>query len=106
MTGAQVGSMKWMAPEVMDDEQKSDSYAADRYSMGVRLRCDFFSSIAAGSHCCCLSCFQIIAWEVITLDELYPKMGVMNILNGVLHRQMRPPTANMNSKFRLLCEVR
>ena len=36
MTAAQVGSMKWMAPEVMDDEQKSDGYAADRYAMGVR----------------------------------------------------------------------
>ena len=46
MTGAQVGSMKWMAPEVMDPEQKSDGYAADRYAMGVRLRCGLLSVLA------------------------------------------------------------
>merc|ERR1712100_298160 len=64
MTGAQVGSLKWMAPEVMDGDQKSDGYAADRYGMGI------------------------IVWEVITLEELYPKMMMAHIMNGVLNRQM------------------
>ena len=50
--------------------------------------------------------FQIIAWEVITLEELYPQMKVIHIMNGVLNRQMRPPLANMGGKFRPLCEVR
>ena len=49
---------------------------------------------------------QIIAWEVITLEELYPQMKVIHIMNGVLNRQMRPPLANMGGKFRPLCEVR
>ena len=49
MTDAQVGSAKWMAPEVMDPDQKSDGYAADRYAMGVRLGCDLFSRFAIRS---------------------------------------------------------
>ena len=111
MTGAQVGSMKWMAPEVMDPEQKSDGYAADRYAMGVRLR--FWSLVGLwavpADLCADLSSsspLQIIAWEVITLEELYPKMGMAHIVTLVLNRQMRPSITNMSSKFRLLCEVR
>ena len=50
--------------------------------------------------------FQIIAWEVITLEELYPKMTVMHIMNLVLHRQKRPPLDGMSGKFSPLCEVR
>merc|ERR1712100_81536 len=80
MTDAQVGSVKWMAPEVMDPYQKSDGYAADRYAMGI------------------------IAWEVLTLEELYPKMNVGHIINFVLHRQKRPPVDGMSGKFRPLCE--
>merc|ERR1711943_180458 len=76
MTDAQVGSVKWMAPEVMDPEQKSDGYAADRYAMGI------------------------IAWEVITLEELLPNMGIAQIVTFVLTRQMRPPLTNMGGKFR------
>ena len=111
MTGAQVGSMKWMAPEVMDPEQKSDGYAADRYAMGVRLR--FWSLVGLwavpADLCADLSSsspLQIIAWEVITLEELYPKMGMAQMVNGVLNRQMRPPLDRMSGKFRPLCEVR
>ena len=50
MTDAQVGSAKWMAPEVMDPDQKSDGYAADRYAMGVRLRCVICSIMFASDH--------------------------------------------------------
>ena len=50
--------------------------------------------------------FQIIVWEVITLEELYPKFGPFQIANAVLNQQLRPPLGDMSTKFRVVCEVR
>ena len=97
-----------MAPELLDHEQKSDGYAADRYALGVRHRerafcpCVSLSAIA----CAFFPRSQIIVWEVITLEELYPNIGAFQIVNAVLNRQLRPPVSDMSTKFRVVCEVR
>ena len=99
-----------MAPELIDHTQKSDGYAADRYALGVRQRertaspfffCWLPTTIAPFS-----LPFQIIVWEVITLEELYPKFGPFQIANAVLNQQLRPPLGDMSTKFRVVCEVR
>lgn len=61
------GTVPWMAPEVLDDEEDTDYMLADVYSFGI------------------------IMWEMMTRKQPYQGMSPAQIAVAVIRNDMRPP---------------